>query len=247
MPTSQKPFIKLHHQTPLLLELLKHPNEWVLYSLIACRASRKGNIIKGLQSRQALIGDYKNCGLTEQKYRTAKKNLEKWSIATFQPTTKGTIATLCNEEIYDINSEQTNGQPTDSQQTGNERVTTNKNIKKEKKGKKGKNISPQTPQGGETDKPADTIKNFKQWSEDTFSGMAYYFKKDYSQDIINQFINYWTEKNTNGKMRFQLQKTWDTGKRLARWQINSGKFDWKRNKTQGQNKTYKPEDYKEGF
>tara|TARA_R110002020_G_scaffold72786_1_gene187064 strand:+ start:2291 stop:3070 length:780 start_codon:yes stop_codon:yes gene_type:complete len=45
-------------------------------------------------------------------------------------------------------------------------------------------------------------------------------------EIIDDFCNYWTEKNmTTGKMRFQLEKTFSIKRRLLRWNKNSFKFD----------------------
>mgnify|MGYP003663459243 FL=1 len=39
--------------------------------------------------------------------------------------------------------------------------------------------------------------------------------------MIDDFCNYWTEKNmTSGKMRFKLEKTFDISRRLARWKKN---------------------------
>lgn len=35
------------------------------------------------------------------------------------------------------------------------------------------------------------------------------------------FIDYWSETNKNGKMRFEMQKTWDLNLRLKRWKRNS--------------------------
>jgi hypothetical protein len=35
-----------------------------------------------------------------------------------------------------------------------------------------------------------------------------------------EFFGYWTEKNARGKMKFQLEKTWETKKRMHRWQRN---------------------------
>ena len=129
-------FIKLYRENKDIDELLKHPNEWVLLTVIARRASRNGSKILGLKPCEALIGDYKNYGMSEQNYRTAKKNLAAWGFVTFRATNRGTIAKLINSDIYDINAEQPNephnGQPTDSQRTGNEQVTTNKNNKKVK-------------------------------------------------------------------------------------------------------------------
>ena len=41
---------------------------------------------------------------------------------------------------------------------------------------------------------------------------------DYPPEMLNQFFAYWTEKKQNGKkMRFEMEKTWETKKRLARW------------------------------
>ena len=113
-------------------ELDKHPMENHLLNIIARRASRTHKRTSGIVPGQALIGDYKNYGMTEQNYRTAKKNLEEWKYVTFKPTHKGTIATLCCPDVYDINIKEGNGQVTDSQRTGNGQVTTNKNIKNDK-------------------------------------------------------------------------------------------------------------------
>ncbi len=98
----------------------KDHDAFILLTVIAERARRlrtphPGN---GLMQFQAQIGGYKNYGLTEQRYRTAKKHLEKLKLSTFKPTRKGTIATLCNGRVFDINPEEangyTNGQLTDS-------------------------------------------------------------------------------------------------------------------------------------
>ena len=53
--------------------------------------------------------------------------------------------------------------------------------------------------------------------------MAY----DYSKEMKEDFINYWTEKNSdriNSKMRFEKQTTFDIKLRLARWAKNSVKW-----------------------
>jgi hypothetical protein len=51
---------------------------------------------------------------------------------------------------------------------------------------------------------------------------------DYPKEMKEDFIDYWTEKNsdrTNAKMRFQKQATFDIKLRLARWAKNSKKWD----------------------
>jgi len=39
------------------------------------------------------------------------------------------------------------------------------------------------------------------------------------------FIDYWTEENSRGKMRWELEKTWNTSLRYKRWVRNNAKFD----------------------
>ena len=43
----------------------------------------------------------------------------------------------------------------------------------------------------------------------------------YGNDMCNDFYEYWTEPTQNGKnMRYQLERTWEIGRRLARWNHN---------------------------
>ncbi|QDP65343.1 MAG: hypothetical protein Tp1124SUR00d2C54018391_4 [Prokaryotic dsDNA virus sp.] len=47
------------------------------------------------------------------------------------------------------------------------------------------------------------------------------FHKKYSKDMRINFCNYWTEPNkSKTKMKFELEKTWDTQRRLSRWANN---------------------------
>lgn len=40
----------------------------------------------------------------------------------------------------------------------------------------------------------------------------------YGREMIRAFFDYWTEKNLSGtRMRFELEKTWETARRLAMW------------------------------
>lgn len=121
-------------------ELLKDPNAWTLATIIAYRARRTSSFnIKNLKPGEALLGDYRNYGMTEATYRTTKKKLSEWQIATFKSTNKGTIAKLVDNSIYDINidghqrtNQQAINEQTTNQSTGQQRLTKNdKNVKKE--------------------------------------------------------------------------------------------------------------------
>jgi hypothetical protein len=47
------------------------------------------------------------------------------------------------------------------------------------------------------------------------------YKGQYKEAMIQEFFDYWTEPNkSNTKMRFELEKTWHLGRRLARWASN---------------------------
>mgnify|MGYP001597274013 CR=1 FL=1 len=134
-------------------ELQKNPKAFTLLSIIAYRARRTNGTLNvhNLKIGEALIGDCENYGLTEQEYRTSKTNLKKWDLATFKSTTKGTIAKLTDNSIFDINSEgeeeastdKVTNKPTDEltdeQRTNNGQTngqrTTNKNGKNDKNDK----------------------------------------------------------------------------------------------------------------
>jgi hypothetical protein len=129
-------------------ELLAASNSAFLLLLqIARRAQRTDSYNQNdLGIGEAFLGDFKNIGLTEGKYRHAKKYLEAHRFATFRATNKGTIATLINFDVFDPNLEDSNGQhntpATNQRRTNNEPTTTNKNDKNDKndKNEKGKSF-----------------------------------------------------------------------------------------------------------
>ena len=49
---------------------------------------------------------------------------------------------------------------------------------------------------------------------------------DYDESVLNGFIDYWTEPNkSNTKMKYELNKTWETKRRLKTWAANQKKWD----------------------
>ena len=61
---------------------------------------------------------------------------------------------------------------------------------------------------------------------------------NYVKDEVAKFIDYWTETNKSGtKMRFELEKTWDTSRRLKRW-MNSNFGKTKVSKIQDQTNSW---------
>ena len=55
---------------------------------------------------------------------------------------------------------------------------------------------------------------------------------DYEESILNGFIDYWTEPNkSNTKMKYELNKTWETKRRLKTWANDQKKWDKPKTKT----------------
>ena len=121
------------------INLHSNKNANHLLSIIAFRASRKGNPVLGVKPGEAFIGDYKKMELSHQEYRSAVANLVKWGYITITTTNKGTIAKLCNSDVYDINSDLFNKQTTSQQQTNNKQTTTINNERKKEINKNTKN------------------------------------------------------------------------------------------------------------
>ena len=71
---------------------------------------------------------------------------------------------------------------------------------------------------------APTLKSFKQFSKTDFTNEIQPFLQEFGKELCNQFFSYWTEKSASGKMKFQLEKTWDTKRRLDTWKRNDEKF-----------------------
>ena len=110
--------------------LLKYPGANHLFMVMASRARRTDHPMNGLKAGQCFLGDYSSIGLTERQYRTAKKQLTDWKLATFKGTNKGTVGTIANTKVYDINEEHSDEldvtQKTGKRQASDRQATTNK-------------------------------------------------------------------------------------------------------------------------
>ena len=61
--------------------------------------------------------------------------------------------------------------------------------------------------------------------KEIFIKKVFEFEKKYDKETLDEFIDYWTEKNMSGtKMKYEMQKTFDVSRRLKRWVKNSK--DW---------------------
>lgn len=123
-------FVKATRSTVGFELLKKNPKAFNLLYVIAMRARWSTEFNHhDLHKGEAMIGDFKEYGMTEREYRTAKSVLEKYKFATFKATSRGTIAKLTSASVFDINirliDEQADGQATDARRPQDGQPTTN--------------------------------------------------------------------------------------------------------------------------
>ena len=184
-------WIKIHRKL-LEWEWYGEPNTFRLFIHLLLKANHKVNSHKGIKVEKGEIMTGLNLleqqtGLSIQKIRTALKHLKSTNEITIKTSNQGTIIQIVKYKDYQI----VTSEPTNDQQTGNKRVTTNKNKKK--------------------------VKNVNKRMVE-FKNSLQPFLEIYGNEMLDNFYLYWTEKKELGrKMKFEMQQTWDTKLRLQRW------------------------------
>jgi hypothetical protein len=130
---NQHGWIKLHRQI-LEWEWYSDNNCFRLFLHLLLKANHKEKRFKGIELKVGSIVTSRDLlaretGLSSQQIRTALNKLISTNEITSETSSQGTILQIVSYEKYQVpTNEITNEQP-----TSNQRVTTNKNIKKEKK------------------------------------------------------------------------------------------------------------------
>jgi hypothetical protein len=65
------------------------------------------------------------------------------------------------------------------------------------------------------------IINYKNMDSNQFKQELAKHRGEFTDEMLRQFFIYWSEADSKGKMRFQLEKTWSIKGRLVRWQLNN--------------------------
>jgi hypothetical protein len=79
--------------------------------------------------------------------------------------------------------------------------------------------------------------------EQEFRLAASIYNKEYGEQLVKEFCDYWTEPATSGqKLRWETQKTWDLKRRLATWYANEQKFYGSRRGAAQQPQQKRPKD-----
>ena len=66
--------------------------------------------------------------------------------------------------------------------------------------------------------------NFEGWCEADFKKQLLRFADRYPIRLLSKFFYYWADRTTDGRMRLQLQQTFDLEKRLAAWASKESNF-----------------------
>jgi len=206
-----------------------HPLANHVLNVIARRARRTPCERTGLQIGECFIG-HKGLGLSEQQYRTVKKNLQKWNLVEFKKagrlTDQGTVAKLLNSSVYDINEDDPNGRPTEDQRKTNGRVTedqrqTKNVIMEEGNNGKKKTTSPSV-DFSVLNASDDQIAEMKRIRKLNKGGSM-------SQRVVNSLANDFQKANQMGYSFDVCLTEWET----AGWK--SMKADWVHNRLGGSN------------
>lgn len=159
--------------------------------------------------------------MTINVLRLCLKKLEKAQTITIQSTNRYTLITVCKYDDYQLKEEDeklcNEEEATNKTQTKNKQTTTtkeynNKNKKKLSNKLDSKEKEENLPVGN------DANLHILDSARHRFIDELAPYVATYGKDMMNEFYEYWTEPNTSKtKMRFQLERTWDTNLRLKTW------------------------------
>jgi hypothetical protein len=226
-------WVKLHRSI-LEWEWYSDINTKVLFLHLLLKSNHKDKKFQGMTVNRGQVVTGLSIlsletSLSVQRLRTSLSKLKSTNEITIETSTKGTVITIVNYDFYQISDDDqqaqqqtSNKQSTSDQQTINKRSTTNKNEKKDKNERIKENSISDSVEETSTSPPKKTIEDrkaeFKSWLDP--------FREKYTRDMLNDFWRYWTEIGQKDvKMRFEKEKTFGVGQRLATWNKNESKFN----------------------
>ena len=132
-----------------------------------------------------------------------------------------TIFKLIKPQLEANNKRYENGNKPKSKQNGSKTEAKNKQKISKVEANKNNNVN----NNDNENKNLNSNNNINDRIE-TFKTKVFTYSNIHSVDMLNKFINYWSELNKSGtKMRFELEKTWEIEKRLTTWKNNGLKYD----------------------
>ncbi len=166
-----------------------------------------------------------------QEWRVSKQTgkaffdtLEKDTMIATENIRVTTRITVCNYESYQglINANDNGDEPQNDTQLKNT-ITINSNSKKKRGDTFSGDDSPapqKQPRKTVEEKKADCDKRQVEFLESLRP-----FEEKYGKDMMNAFFAYWRERNkTETKMKWEMERTWETKLRLANWHKRDQKW-----------------------
>ena len=214
-----------------------NPNAIYIYTWLSLNADQNGQVTA---SRAELS---ERTGLTERQLRTAleklietdyvtkqnsgstsKKPTKKTSKKTTKQKSTLTVTYLTSYEREKFQSDQETDQEkvqANDQESDQPRAYKNDNINIMSYKTKKKILSPNVESTKET---TDTSQALEKRKEKFYNSLVVYVER-YGKETVRAFFDYWSEANKSmTKMRFELEPTWETGRRLAYWAKKDNKF-----------------------
>jgi hypothetical protein len=126
-----------------------------------------------------------------------------------------TIWTLIRPVLEKGNTNYMNGSKAKSKRNLSEAEATSKRNGSESEAYKDKDKDKD--KDVDKDKEKVNSSNFKNWTKEQFKKeLDNYFGK-FPNHILKNFFEYWIEPTASGKLRLNLEKAWDTNRRLRTW------------------------------
>lgn len=223
------------HRSLLEWEWYQDINTKCLFLHLLLKANHKDKKFQGLTVKRGQVVTGLSLlafetSLSVQRVRTSLNKLKSTNELTIETSSKGTVITIVNYDLYQITDDEQQAQQqtinkpsTNEQQAINKQSTTNKNVKNNKNERIKESIELDS---GEETSPSQPKKKTIEERKEAFKESISKHKNDYSSEMLNDFWRYWTEMNDNGnQMRFEKQKTFGVGNRLATWKKNESKFN----------------------
>ena len=228
-------WLKLHYST-IDWEYADMPNMMAMWIHLLLHAEtkttkRRGFTVKRGQILTTLPQLSEWSGLTIQAVRTALKKLEATRQITCKATCKATCITICNFANYqDLQHDEQQTEQQIEQQTNN-RQTTDKTapipISSSSKSKtmfRAQDSKKETPskEGEKKEGSQGSLLSLQTRAKNFYDSLIPYLEK-YPKNMVRAFFDYWSEPNkSKTKMRFELEKTWETSRRLGTWARRDG-------------------------
>lgn len=225
-----EPFLQLRKSKEVEEFVSKETVAFKLLTIIALRARRTSDVsISGLEKCEAFVGDFYNHGLTREQYRYNLQKLKKLGFITIKTTNKGTIVKIVDKRIYDINEEQDNQQnhkrttnrlPSNNHQTTNEQPLIRRKEERRKEEKKERSVSLLEDFSKQVSDKGDHYQKIK------IKYMGQGFDEYTIDQILEEFIGYWTEPTKKGTERWQEQDAFAIDRRIDTFfktHINKGR------------------------